>query len=205
MRTAIRQMMGVFAQLERATIVRRMKDGRETKAQNGGYAFRGTRLRKPGLEHRHLVEIGSALKGECGMSNVSGYDHFCNCGYMGSDRLPPVDPGESRHLDRLHSRVITGFRSFTAVSVLDALKAWGELGDESYLDETGRTKGASLTELTEFVEKHEWDDQESLVSLIQTMAGWQSETESWTLEHYEQITTLPKDRPPPSTGLRCIK
>lgn len=39
MRTAMRQMMGVFAQLERAMIVQRMKKGRAAKAAQGGYAY----------------------------------------------------------------------------------------------------------------------------------------------------------------------
>lgn len=38
MRTAIRQVMGVFAQLERATLVARMAAGRRLKAERGGYA-----------------------------------------------------------------------------------------------------------------------------------------------------------------------
>jgi hypothetical protein len=38
-RTAMRQMMGVFAQLERAVIVARMKAGRVHKAETGGYAY----------------------------------------------------------------------------------------------------------------------------------------------------------------------
>lgn len=41
-RTAMRQMMGVFAQLERAMAVKRMRDGRKTKAANGGYAGYGS-------------------------------------------------------------------------------------------------------------------------------------------------------------------
>jgi DNA invertase Pin-like site-specific DNA recombinase len=39
MRTAMRQMMGVFAQLERAMIVARLRRGRETKRELGGYAY----------------------------------------------------------------------------------------------------------------------------------------------------------------------
>jgi DNA invertase Pin-like site-specific DNA recombinase len=49
MRTAMRQMAGVFAQLDRALVVKRMKDGREAKAAQGRhaageyrYGFRGT-------------------------------------------------------------------------------------------------------------------------------------------------------------------
>jgi DNA invertase Pin-like site-specific DNA recombinase len=38
MRTAMRQMMGVFAQLERAMIVARLRRGRQTKKQQGGYS-----------------------------------------------------------------------------------------------------------------------------------------------------------------------
>jgi DNA invertase Pin-like site-specific DNA recombinase len=39
MRTAIRQMMAVFHQLDRAMIVARLKGGREVKAASGGYAY----------------------------------------------------------------------------------------------------------------------------------------------------------------------
>lgn len=38
MRTAIRQILGVMAQLDRATITLRMRKGREAKAASGGYA-----------------------------------------------------------------------------------------------------------------------------------------------------------------------
>lgn len=37
MRTAMRQMAGVFAQLDRAMIVKRLRDGRRVKAAKGGY------------------------------------------------------------------------------------------------------------------------------------------------------------------------
>jgi DNA invertase Pin-like site-specific DNA recombinase len=39
MRTAMRQMMGVFAQLERSMAIKRMKNGRQTKAEQGGFAY----------------------------------------------------------------------------------------------------------------------------------------------------------------------
>lgn len=39
MRTAMRQMAGVFAQLERGMIRARMREGRRRKAERGGYAF----------------------------------------------------------------------------------------------------------------------------------------------------------------------
>jgi len=38
MRTAMRQMVGVFAQLERSMVVKRMRQGRARKAEAGGYA-----------------------------------------------------------------------------------------------------------------------------------------------------------------------
>lgn len=38
MRTAMRQMAGVFAQLDRAMLVKRMRDGRRIKASQGGHA-----------------------------------------------------------------------------------------------------------------------------------------------------------------------
>lgn len=42
MRTAMRQMMGVFAQLERAMITSRMRAGRRMKESKGGYVGRGS-------------------------------------------------------------------------------------------------------------------------------------------------------------------
>ena len=42
MRTAMRQMRGVFAELDRGMIVKRMKDGRKHKADRGGYAGYGS-------------------------------------------------------------------------------------------------------------------------------------------------------------------
>lgn len=39
MRTAMRQMAGVFAQLERAMAIKRMRNGRAEKAAQGGYAY----------------------------------------------------------------------------------------------------------------------------------------------------------------------
>jgi DNA invertase Pin-like site-specific DNA recombinase len=38
MRTAMRQMMGVFSQLERGMIAARLRSGRRLKAERGGYA-----------------------------------------------------------------------------------------------------------------------------------------------------------------------
>lgn len=42
MRTAMRQMAGVFAQLDRAMLVKRMRNGRAEKARRGGYAGYGS-------------------------------------------------------------------------------------------------------------------------------------------------------------------
>lgn len=42
MRTAIRQFMGIFAQLDRALIAKRMRNGRKAKAEAGGYAGYGS-------------------------------------------------------------------------------------------------------------------------------------------------------------------
>jgi DNA invertase Pin-like site-specific DNA recombinase len=41
MRTALRQMLGVFGQLERATVVARMRAGRRLKGERGGYTGGG--------------------------------------------------------------------------------------------------------------------------------------------------------------------
>jgi DNA invertase Pin-like site-specific DNA recombinase len=57
MRTAIRQMMAVFHQLDRAMIVARLQGGRQVKAAAGGYAYGSPRY---GLaadrEHHVLIE-----------------------------------------------------------------------------------------------------------------------------------------------------
>jgi DNA invertase Pin-like site-specific DNA recombinase len=42
MRTAIRQFMGIFAELDRALIAKRMRNGRKAKAAAGGYAGYGS-------------------------------------------------------------------------------------------------------------------------------------------------------------------
>lgn len=49
MRTAMRQMMGVFAQLERSMIAARLRAGRRMKAERGGYAYGS-----PGFGYRAL-------------------------------------------------------------------------------------------------------------------------------------------------------
>lgn len=42
MRTAIRQVMGTFAQLDRALLVKRLRDGGAAKARAGGHAVADT-------------------------------------------------------------------------------------------------------------------------------------------------------------------
>lgn len=54
MRTAMRQMVGVFAQLERAMIAARMRAGRRLKASRGGYAHGAPRFGAR-AEERELV------------------------------------------------------------------------------------------------------------------------------------------------------
>jgi DNA invertase Pin-like site-specific DNA recombinase len=49
MRTAMRQMMGVFAQLERAMLNKRLRNGRAAKHGQGGYAYG-----RPGYGHKAL-------------------------------------------------------------------------------------------------------------------------------------------------------
>ncbi|WP_253194472.1 recombinase family protein [Streptomyces sp. MP131-18] len=44
MRTAMRQMRGVFAQLDRGLIRKRLREGRETKGEKGGYAYGAPRF-----------------------------------------------------------------------------------------------------------------------------------------------------------------
>lgn len=63
MRTAMREMAGVFAGLERGLIVKRLRDGRRTKAANGGhvngpapYGYR-TAPKGPNNPHGALVEV----------------------------------------------------------------------------------------------------------------------------------------------------
>jgi DNA invertase Pin-like site-specific DNA recombinase len=58
MRTAMRQMAGVFAQLDRALVVKRMKDGREAKRAKGDYAGGGPALGYR-AEDRELVPVES--------------------------------------------------------------------------------------------------------------------------------------------------
>lgn len=62
MRTAMRQMAGVFAQLERAMIAKRLRDGRRIKAANGGkgsgsYPYGWSRDGEVPAEQRVLVRM----------------------------------------------------------------------------------------------------------------------------------------------------
>lgn len=55
MRTAMRQMAGVFAQLERGMAVKRLRDGRRRKAEKGGFAY-GSPAFGQRAEGRELVD-----------------------------------------------------------------------------------------------------------------------------------------------------
>ena len=51
MRTAMRQMRGVFHQLDRAMIVKRLGEGREAKGKRGGYAFGAPRYGQQAIDN----------------------------------------------------------------------------------------------------------------------------------------------------------
>jgi DNA invertase Pin-like site-specific DNA recombinase len=55
MRTAMRQMAGVFAQLERSMTIKRMRNGRATKAASGGFAY-GSPAYGQRADHKQLVD-----------------------------------------------------------------------------------------------------------------------------------------------------
>lgn len=61
MRTAMRQMVGVFAQLERAMIAARMRAGRKLKASRGGYAHGAPRFGSRAEERELVVDAGEQL------------------------------------------------------------------------------------------------------------------------------------------------
>lgn len=72
MRTAMRQMVGVFAQLERGMISARMRGGRSAKAQAGGYAYGAPAFGETARDRKLIVDPAEAetvariveLKGE---------------------------------------------------------------------------------------------------------------------------------------------
>jgi DNA invertase Pin-like site-specific DNA recombinase len=72
MRTAMRQMGGVFAELERRLVIKRLRDGRATKAKAGGYASGGVPYGKraeggelvPDEAERRIVARVKALRAE---------------------------------------------------------------------------------------------------------------------------------------------
>lgn len=55
MRTAMRQMMGVFSELERRVIAKRLRDGRRAKAGRGGYAYGAPRYGVQTTERKELA------------------------------------------------------------------------------------------------------------------------------------------------------
>jgi DNA invertase Pin-like site-specific DNA recombinase len=80
MRTAIRQMMAVFHQLDRALIIARLKGGREVKAQAGGYAYGaprfGTRAEDKALvldpaEQAAIRRIGELHEGGASLRSIA--------------------------------------------------------------------------------------------------------------------------------------
>jgi DNA invertase Pin-like site-specific DNA recombinase len=88
MRTAMRQMAGVFAELERRMVVKRLRDGRQTKRQKGGYAgdgipygFRaeGAELVPDEVEQRLVERVqklradGASYRGVCATLDAEGF------------------------------------------------------------------------------------------------------------------------------------
>jgi DNA invertase Pin-like site-specific DNA recombinase len=113
MRTAMRQMMGVFAQLERGMIVARLRRGRQVKKDLGGYAhgrppygFRAeagelvpvdeqqaviSRARKLSRDGQSLRQIAQTLDNEGHHPRTGGTWHPPMVArLLGDDRLPKV-------------------------------------------------------------------------------------------------------------------
>jgi DNA invertase Pin-like site-specific DNA recombinase len=87
MRTAIRQVQGVFAQLERALVANRMRDGRRLKAESGAHAVGqhpfGQRSGGPGRDGVvHDVERILTLRRE-------GASYRAICSVLDGERLRP--------------------------------------------------------------------------------------------------------------------
>ncbi|MBA2951980.1 recombinase family protein [Streptomyces himalayensis] len=64
MRTAMRQMRGVFHQLDRGLIRKRLREGRETKGELGGYAYGAPR-------YGHRAEDNELIKDEAEARNLA--------------------------------------------------------------------------------------------------------------------------------------
>ncbi|MFB7244669.1 recombinase family protein [Streptomyces populi] len=60
MRTAMRQMRGVFAQLDRGLIRKRLREGRETKGEQGGYAYGAPRYGQRSEDKTLIVDEDEA-------------------------------------------------------------------------------------------------------------------------------------------------
>ena len=60
MRTAMRQMRGVFHQLDRAMIVKRLGEGREAKGKRGGYAFGAPRYGQKAVDNELVKNLKEA-------------------------------------------------------------------------------------------------------------------------------------------------
>jgi DNA invertase Pin-like site-specific DNA recombinase len=72
MRTAMRQMAGVFAQLDRAMLVKRLRNGRAEKAKQGGYAGYGSPAYGQRAEDGQLVTDDSEQAAVTRMRELRG-------------------------------------------------------------------------------------------------------------------------------------
>ena len=64
MRTAMRQMAGVFAQLDRSMVVKRLRNGRQTKAQQGGYAYGSPAFGQRSVDRQLVTDVHEAAVAE---------------------------------------------------------------------------------------------------------------------------------------------
>jgi DNA invertase Pin-like site-specific DNA recombinase len=73
MRTLVRHILGAIGEYERATIVRRMQDGRRAKSEQGGYAY-GSPAFGQRAEHKQLVtdEAEAAIAAEIAALRADG-------------------------------------------------------------------------------------------------------------------------------------
>ena len=76
MRTAMRQMAGVFAELDRRMIAKRLRDGRRVKAATGGYIGGFRPETAPDAETRALAlrEAGETMRGVAARLGAEGYE-----------------------------------------------------------------------------------------------------------------------------------
>jgi DNA invertase Pin-like site-specific DNA recombinase len=109
MRTAIRQFMGVFAQLDRAMIAKRMRNGRKAKAATGGYAGFGSPAYGQRAEDRQLIADDREQAVIARMAEIrgGGASYRAVAATLNAEGLPPKRGGQwypqtvSRVLGRL--------------------------------------------------------------------------------------------------------